>query len=106
MLFFSPVVATIKRCTATKPIKPKHLPETNYNVFHYLMGLGAELIDEKKWKNQVTADELALAWGRVLLRPPNEARYKKASVVEQQEVLRKRFVFRFLVQASSTSKEK
>ena len=73
------------------------LPEVNFNVFNYVIAFGKELLDEKKHHSGVTADELALAFGNVLLRAPNEARYKKQNVAEQHEQLRKRFVARFLV---------
>jgi phosphatidylinositol-bisphosphatase len=75
------------------------LPEANYNVFYYLVALGREVLTRPRG-NGVTPDELALAFGQAVLRPPNEPRYKKANVVEQHDMLKMRFFKRFLVDAA------
>lgn len=72
------------------------LPDVNYNVFYYLISFGRELLDTSKHRNGVTPDDLAFAFGQVLLRAPNDAKFRKPNVAEQHEQLKKRFVLRFL----------
>ncbi len=71
------------------------LPEVNYNVFYYLVALGREALSRPRG-NGLTPDEVALAFGQCVLRPPNEARFKKPNVVEQHDMLKARFFKRFL----------
>ena len=98
-----PVVPIVYYAQAIEPNAPhsfckqiiEALPEVNYSVFYYLVALCREVLSRPR--NGVTADELAFAFGQVLLRPPNEARYKKPNVMEQHDLLKKRFFRRFLI---------
>lgn len=72
------------------------LPEVNYNVFHYLVSFGREMLTPNKYRHRVMPRELARELGNVLLRPPSESRYRKASAVEKHEAARTEFIQRFL----------
>ncbi len=53
--------------------------KVNYNVFYYLIALAREVLSRQRVSSAANTDDLALAFGQAMLRPPNELRYRKVS---------------------------
>ncbi|GAM21673.1 hypothetical protein SAMD00019534_048480 [Acytostelium subglobosum LB1] len=72
-----------------------HLPSVNYNVFFYLMSFLAEVLTHQQ-ENKLTADQLAIVFSTVLLRPsptsPQSQQTTDAIIVKKKADFIKHFI--------------